>query len=207
MRVLIACEFSGHVRDAFLALGHEAYSVDILDPPHSPLPLPKRSPPKSHRWRRPRAHQLPPSSSLRPHDRPPSLHLSHSRQISPPLNLSARDPRRPLLRPPASRRTHLSHLRREPSRPPHLPAPSAEPHLDLRTLRRLLLQAILLLDQESPAPRPADPSSPDRTLRRLLSSSLSSPPVSPLHHTNSSRRGVRSSVRTSTSLVNALISR
>lgn len=32
MRVLIACEFSGHVRDAFLALGHEAYSVDILDP-------------------------------------------------------------------------------------------------------------------------------------------------------------------------------
>lgn len=30
MRVLVACEFSGIVRDAFRRLGHEAYSVDIL---------------------------------------------------------------------------------------------------------------------------------------------------------------------------------
>lgn len=30
MRVLIACEFSGTVRDAFRALGHSAYSCDLL---------------------------------------------------------------------------------------------------------------------------------------------------------------------------------
>lgn len=30
MRVLVACEFSGVVRDAFLAQGHDAWSVDIL---------------------------------------------------------------------------------------------------------------------------------------------------------------------------------
>jgi hypothetical protein len=30
MRVLIACEFSGTVRDAFTALGHEAWSCDLL---------------------------------------------------------------------------------------------------------------------------------------------------------------------------------
>ena len=30
MRVLIACEFSGRVRDAFLAQGHEAMSCDLL---------------------------------------------------------------------------------------------------------------------------------------------------------------------------------
>jgi len=30
MRVLVACEFSGVVRDAFLAQGHEALSVDLL---------------------------------------------------------------------------------------------------------------------------------------------------------------------------------
>lgn len=29
MRVLVACEFSGAVRDAFRALGHEAWSVDL----------------------------------------------------------------------------------------------------------------------------------------------------------------------------------
>ena len=38
MRVLIACEFSGVVRDAFLALGHDAVSCDLLpsesDGPH-----------------------------------------------------------------------------------------------------------------------------------------------------------------------------
>jgi len=30
MRVLVACEFSGRVRDAFLAAGHDAWSCDIL---------------------------------------------------------------------------------------------------------------------------------------------------------------------------------
>lgn len=30
MRVLVACEFSGIVRDAFLALGHDAMSCDLL---------------------------------------------------------------------------------------------------------------------------------------------------------------------------------
>ncbi len=31
MRVLVACEFSGTVRDAFRALGHDAMSCDLLD--------------------------------------------------------------------------------------------------------------------------------------------------------------------------------
>ncbi len=31
MRVLVACEFSGVVRDAFIKRGHDAYSCDILD--------------------------------------------------------------------------------------------------------------------------------------------------------------------------------
>lgn len=30
MKVIIACEFSGIVRDAFLDNGHDAYSCDIL---------------------------------------------------------------------------------------------------------------------------------------------------------------------------------
>lgn len=30
MRVLVACEYSGRVRDAFRALGHEAISCDLL---------------------------------------------------------------------------------------------------------------------------------------------------------------------------------
>jgi hypothetical protein len=30
MKVLIACEYSGRVRDAFIALGHEAMSCDLL---------------------------------------------------------------------------------------------------------------------------------------------------------------------------------
>lgn len=30
MRVLVACEFSGTVRDAFLARGHDAMSCDLL---------------------------------------------------------------------------------------------------------------------------------------------------------------------------------
>jgi len=37
MRVLVACEFSGVVRDAFLALGHDAWSCDLL-PTESPGP-------------------------------------------------------------------------------------------------------------------------------------------------------------------------
>ena len=31
MRVLVACEFSGIVRDAFIAAGHDAWSCDLLD--------------------------------------------------------------------------------------------------------------------------------------------------------------------------------
>jgi len=30
MRVLVACEYSGEVRDAFLAKGHDAMSCDLL---------------------------------------------------------------------------------------------------------------------------------------------------------------------------------
>jgi len=37
MRVLIACEYSGRVRDAFLALGHDAMSCDLL-PTDAPGP-------------------------------------------------------------------------------------------------------------------------------------------------------------------------
>lgn len=37
MRVLVACEFSGTVRDAFLAAGHDAWSCDII-PTESPGP-------------------------------------------------------------------------------------------------------------------------------------------------------------------------
>lgn len=37
MKVLVACEFSGIVRDAFLARGHDAWSCDIL-PTESPGP-------------------------------------------------------------------------------------------------------------------------------------------------------------------------
>lgn len=37
MKILIACEFSGRVRDAFLKLGHDAISCDIL-PTDSPGP-------------------------------------------------------------------------------------------------------------------------------------------------------------------------
>jgi site-specific DNA-cytosine methylase len=33
MKVLVACEFSGTVRDSFLALGHEAVSCDLLPNP------------------------------------------------------------------------------------------------------------------------------------------------------------------------------
>ena len=30
MRILVACEFSGRVRDAFISKGHEAISCDLL---------------------------------------------------------------------------------------------------------------------------------------------------------------------------------
>lgn len=31
MKVLVACEFSGIVRDAFIRVGHDAMSCDLLD--------------------------------------------------------------------------------------------------------------------------------------------------------------------------------
>jgi len=37
VRVLVACEYSGIVRDAFLALGHDAMSCDLL-PTDAPGP-------------------------------------------------------------------------------------------------------------------------------------------------------------------------
>lgn len=37
MKVLVACEFSGTVRDAFLAKGHDAWSCDLL-PTEKPGP-------------------------------------------------------------------------------------------------------------------------------------------------------------------------
>ena len=37
MRVLVACEFSGIVRDAFLARGHDAWSCDLLPSEGKPL--------------------------------------------------------------------------------------------------------------------------------------------------------------------------
>lgn len=37
MRVLVVCEFSGAVRDAFIAKGHEAMSCDLL-PTETPGP-------------------------------------------------------------------------------------------------------------------------------------------------------------------------
>ena len=37
MKVLVACEYSGRVRDAFLASGHDAISCDLL-PTESPGP-------------------------------------------------------------------------------------------------------------------------------------------------------------------------
>ena len=40
MRVLITCEFSGHVRDAFAALGQEAWSNDLLPSVQPGHPLP-----------------------------------------------------------------------------------------------------------------------------------------------------------------------
>jgi site-specific DNA-cytosine methylase len=36
MRVLVACEFSGVVRDAFIARGHEAWSCDLLPTESTP---------------------------------------------------------------------------------------------------------------------------------------------------------------------------
>jgi len=44
MRVLIACEFSGVVRDAFTARGHDAFSCDLLLSE-------RRGPPSADRWK------------------------------------------------------------------------------------------------------------------------------------------------------------
>jgi hypothetical protein len=54
MRVLVACEFSGVVRDAFLALGHDAWSCDLLPTESRPerhyhCPV-EHILHKSHRW-------------------------------------------------------------------------------------------------------------------------------------------------------------
>lgn len=48
MRVLIACEYSGRVRDAFIAAGHDAISCDMLPSesdagPHYQAPTDGRS--------------------------------------------------------------------------------------------------------------------------------------------------------------------
>jgi hypothetical protein len=37
MRVLVACEFSGIVRDAFRAQGHDAWSCDLIDNERGPM--------------------------------------------------------------------------------------------------------------------------------------------------------------------------
>jgi len=47
MRVLIACEYSGTVRDAFLEAGHVAVSCDIL-PCESTYPIPPHTPYNGH---------------------------------------------------------------------------------------------------------------------------------------------------------------
>jgi hypothetical protein len=44
MRVLIACEFSGIVRDAFIARGHDAWSCDLLPSESNPFPAPDKGP-------------------------------------------------------------------------------------------------------------------------------------------------------------------
>jgi hypothetical protein len=44
MRVLIACEFSGIVRDAFRRYGHDAWSVDLLPSESNPFPPPDTGP-------------------------------------------------------------------------------------------------------------------------------------------------------------------
>src|ERR1700679_4091326 len=44
MRVLIACEFSGIVRDAFIARGHDAWSVDLLPSESNTFPPPDKGP-------------------------------------------------------------------------------------------------------------------------------------------------------------------
>ncbi len=44
MRVLVACEFSGVVRDAFRKRGHDAWSVDLLPSESNPFPPPDKGP-------------------------------------------------------------------------------------------------------------------------------------------------------------------
>ena len=42
--VLVACEFSGIVRDAFIARGHDAWSCDLLPSESNPFPPPDSGP-------------------------------------------------------------------------------------------------------------------------------------------------------------------
>lgn len=44
MRVLVACEFSGIVRDAFIRRGHDAWSCDLLPSESNPFPSPDKGP-------------------------------------------------------------------------------------------------------------------------------------------------------------------
>lgn len=48
LKVLIACEFSGIVRDAFRKLGHEAWSCDLLGPDELPDEFQKQAYPNYH---------------------------------------------------------------------------------------------------------------------------------------------------------------
>lgn len=61
MRVLIACKFSGAVRDAFTTAGHDATSCDLL---------PSETAGQHHQGD---VFALDPRA-LRPHDRPPTMH-------------------------------------------------------------------------------------------------------------------------------------
>lgn len=49
MRVLVGCEVSGTVRDAFILKGHDAWSCDIWAPEDLPLPLPQMFPERHYK--------------------------------------------------------------------------------------------------------------------------------------------------------------
>lgn len=48
MRVLVACEFSGRVRDAFIRRGHDAWSCDLLGPDDLPEEFARQEFPGHH---------------------------------------------------------------------------------------------------------------------------------------------------------------
>lgn len=48
MRVLIACEFSGIVRDAFRERGNDAWSCDVLEPDDMPDEFSRQKYPNYH---------------------------------------------------------------------------------------------------------------------------------------------------------------